>query len=94
METHSLSVMLDGLFPGFVRYLYSVAAVLGVLAIMADRSQFGSVRPDGQTTWLMTPGTALLRANTHAGLHGRGNKALETEDTCRDEPTWPGCRHG
>lgn len=86
--------MLDALCPGIARRLYSIAAVLGVLAIMADRSQFGSVRPDGQTTWLMTPGTALLDANTHTGLHGRGNKALETEDTRRDESTWPGCRHG
>ena len=68
--------MLDGLCPGIVRRLYSVAAVLGVLAIMADRSKFGPVCPDGQTTWLMTPGTALLGANTHTGLHGRGNKAL------------------
>ena len=94
METHSLSVMPDGLCPGFVRRRYSVATVLGVLAVLDDKSKFDSVCPRQPGHWLMTPGTALLRANAHTGLHGRGDKALEPEDTCRDEPTWPGCRHG
>jgi hypothetical protein len=35
--------MRDGLFPGFVRYLYSVAAVLGALTVLDDKSKFGSV---------------------------------------------------